>query len=325
MPALLSMSLSVLIWSLYPLAVTLGLDTMTSMQMIFVVYLFSGFGALFLGAHYLWQSGTLSHAIQIQKNLPRRAYFPIIISGLAGILCHTFFIIALGMADKGGVSLLYESWPIIAVVATPLMMRKRWKEVSLVEFVVSIIALIGVAIIILSDDSIDFGLNNSKILTAETDYTSLIGYILAFSGAYMCAILVVTKGVYAENFKEMNDDMGATIISEVFSRGISMILMLIAFFFFKEQLSFEAINWPATFYVGFVVFVVGGALYTYSLLRSDTPTLHIMYYFVPVFAVVWLWVANETTINFGLFIGGGIIVACNIYLYFAGRAAKYST
>lgn len=325
MHALFSMFLSVLIWSLYPLAVTIGLQTMTSMQMIVVVYMFSGLGALLMGGFYLWKNGTLKQAIDIQKALPKNSYYPIIISGIAGILCHAFFIISLTLADKGGVSLLYESWPIIAVVATPFLMRKQWKEVSFKEFMASLVALAGVAIIMFSDGDVKFGLNNSNLLSEKTDYGALAGYILAFAGAYMCAILVVTKGVYSENFKDMNDDFGATMISEIISRGISMFLMLIAFFAFQENFSFEAINWSATLYVGFIVFVVGGALYTYSLLQADTPTLHVMYYFVPVFAVVWLWIAGETTVNIGLLIGGALIVACNIYLYYAGRKAQYSS
>ncbi len=306
------------------MAATIGLEQMSSLQMIVVVYLFSGLGALLMGGFYLLQNGSLKQAISIQKSLKLKSYYPIIISGIAGCLCHTFFIIALTMADKGGVSLLYESWPIIALVATPFMMKKKWKEVSLKDFMVSIMAMVGVAIVVFSDQDIDLTLHSSNMLSEKPNYSALGGYILAFVGAYMCAILVVTKGVFSENFNSLNDDLGSTLISEIFSRSISMVLMFGVFFLFDEQMDFAAIHWSSTFFIGFMVFVVGGALYTYSLLQSDTPTIHVMYYFVPVGAVVWLWLAGETTINIGLFIGGAIIVGSNIYLYFSGRAAKYS-
>lgn len=320
MHVLISMSLAVLIWSLYPLAATMGLQSMTSAELIFVVYFFSGFGAILMGGFYLWKNKTLKQAIQIQKSLPLNSYLTIIISGVAGILCHAFFIISLTMANKGGVSVLYESWPIIAVIATPFLIQKTWKEVSLKEFIASVIALIGVAIIILSDKNLS--VDQGHVLSSPLNYKAIGGYILAFAGGYMCAILVVTKGAYAENFKTLNDDFGSTLISEIFSRLISMILMIIAFQFLSQEIAFENINWPAAFYIGFVVFVVGGALYTYGLLNSNNPTIHIMYYFVPILAVIWLWIAREADINTGLFIGAAIVVACNVYLFYKGRDTK---
>lgn len=321
MPVLISMSLAVLIWSLYPLAATLGLKTMGSLEMITIVYFFSGFGALLLGGHYLWQKEIFHKTWHILQKLPSKAYVTIAISGIAGVLCHGFFILSLTMANKGGVSLLYESWPVIAVVATPFLMRKQWKEVSLQEFVISLIALAGVAMVILSDPEINLG--HSKSLSDSMDMTSLGGYILAFAGGYMCAVLVVTKGVFAEYFTGLQDTPAAVIISEIFSRLISMVLMFIAFLFLDTNFEFSSIHWESTFYIGFIVFVVGGALYTFSLMETDRPTIHILYYFVPVLAVFWLWVAGEATINKWLVIGGGIITACNIYLYFAGRKAKF--
>lgn len=324
MTALTYMCLSVIIWSLYPLAATIGLKTMGSFEMILVVYYFSGAGAILLAFFYLWQSKLLKQSIEIQKTLHKTAYIPIIVSGVSGVLCHSFFIIALTLAHKGGVSLLYESWPIIAVVATPFLMKKRWKEVSFKEFLVSIIALVGVAIIILSDEGIGLTMAKTHSLSDSVDYTALGGYILAFAGAYMCAILVVTKGTYSENFKTLKDDFAASIISEVFSRLISMVLMLIAFVFLHQKLDFGSIHWASTFFIGFVVFVVGGALYTISLLKADRPTIQIIYYFVPVLAVVWLWLAGESSVNAGLFIGGAIILISNLYLDFASRKAKFS-
>lgn len=325
MQIFISMGLASLIWSLYPLAATIGLNSMSSMQMIMIVYVFSGLGALLMGGYYLWKGGLIPRAIEIQKTMPLNGYILIIVSGISGILCHTFFIISLTMASKGGVSLLYESWPVIAVVATPFLIKKTWKEVSFKEFMVSIVALIGVAIIILSDKDLGFGGNGGPTpLNTAMDYTSLGGYILAFAGGYMCALLVVTKGAYAERFKDLDDTFGTTLISEIFSRLISLFLMAIAYQFLSENMEFQNIHWGATFYIGFIVFVVGGALYTYALLNSNNPTIHIMYYFVPIFAVIWLWMARETEVNAGLFIGGAIITLSNIYLLVAGRKAKFA-
>jgi drug/metabolite transporter (DMT)-like permease len=86
----------------------------------------------------------------------------------------------------------------------------------------------------------------------------------------------------------------------------------------------ENIDWAPSLFVGFVVFVLGGTLYTYSLLLSQSPTIHVLNYFVPVLAVIWLWIAGEASINSGLFIGGAIVTVSHIYLVYAGRKAKLS-
>ncbi len=317
MSVIISMALAVLIWSLYPLAAAMGLKDMGSLEMILIVYFFSGFGALLMGGYYLFKEKKIGQAIAIQKSLKTNAYITAFVSGLSGILCHSFFIISLTLADKGGVSLLYESWPVIAVIATPFLMQKAWKEVSFKEFMISIVALVGVAIIILSDKSI-----NSNF--EEFNMAVLGGYILAFAGGYMCAILVVTKARYAEHFQSMNDDVATTMISEIVSRIISMLLILVTFVILQENLDWANINWWASFYIGFVVFVVGGALYTFGILKSTRPTIHIIYYFVPILAVFWLYFAGETSMNWGILLGGVIIVVCNIYLAIASRKAKMS-
>ncbi len=323
MPVLASMSLAVLIWSLYPLAATYGLKSMSSFQLIFIVYFVSGAGAIIVTAFYLIASNKIKQTCDILRNIPTNGWLAIVMSGLTGILSHALFIVALGMANKSGVSLLYESWPIIAVIATPLMMKKAWKEVSFKDFLIGLIALMGVALIILSDKDISLNLNE-KSLSESVDYKALGGYVLAFFAAYLTAILVITRGVFAEYFKEMNDDFAATFISETFSRGISVILVIFALFFFEETIILADIYWPSAIYIGFVVFVLGGVLYTYSLLNATSPTIHIFYYFVPVFAVIWLWLARETEVNFTLFIGGFIVVACNLYLFYSSRQAKFS-
>ena len=312
------MSLAVLIWSLYPLAASVGLQTMSSLDMILIVYFFSGFGAIFITLFYLWKNKLFKQAINIQKELSFNAYIPIVISGVAGILSHAFFIISLTLANKAGVSLLFESWPIIAVIATPMLMKKRWKEVSGKEFLIGVVALMGVAIIILTDDNLQF---TSDSITSSFDYYSLGGYILAFAGAYMTAVLAVTRGTYSEFFKPLKDDIAASLISELFSRTISMFFISIVFIYLKDDLYVPNIDWGITAFIGLIIFVGGGALYTFALLKTNRPTIHIMYYFVPVLAVIWLWIAGESEINAGLFIGGAIIVVCNLYLFIAGRNA----
>ena len=128
------------------------------------------------------------------------------------------------------------------------------------------------------------------------------------------------KGVVAEYYGGAQHSIGTTIVSEFYSRVISFAIILIGCLFLQDYIDYSNINWGNSLFITACV-IVGGVFYTYALINTDQPTIHIMYYFVPLFAVIILWLAGETTINSGLFIGGSMIVLCNLYLYFAGRKA----
>ncbi len=324
MSVFISMGLSVLIWSLYPLVAAKGISTMNSPELVAVSSLFAIVSITIFSFIRLIQTNKFSTFLKQHKALNLKSYGAIFGSGVTHLLCHGLFFAALAVSHKGGASLIYESWPIIAIIATPLFIKKQWREVSLNEILVALLALIGVVIVIISNEEIELPFTTTKRHTEETDYMSLFGYIFAFVGAYACAMNVIFKAVVMQKFETALQAPDAVMISEFYSRLIGFILILGIYPFFSQYFNFTAINWGASIFIGVVVMVIGGALYTYALMKTKRPTIHIIYYFVPILAVLWLWLAGETTINIGLFIGGIIITFCNIYLYFAGRRAKLS-
>ena len=97
-------------------------------------------------------------------------------------------------------------------------------------------------------------------------------------------------------------------------RFYSLILVLPFFFMFYGTDSFLQIHWGASVYIGLIVYVIGGALYTYAIINTDRPSIHVMYYFVPIAAVVWLGFAGQATIGVGIIVGGLFVLVANIYL-----------
>ena len=321
MPAYISMFIAVLLWSLYPLVTSEALKTMQSWDLIIAVLAAAYIGALLITVPYLKHKGLLGKAIHIQRNLPLRAYIMLMLSGLSGVLCNSFFFWALDLAHKGGVSLLYEAWPVIAVIASPILMRKAFKEVSFKEFSIGLIAMLGVGIIIFSDENISFEFLSSN-LNQSPDYSVIGGYILAFAGGYMVAINAVSQAAYSEYFSELKNDFGATLINQVMGRGVSMIFAFLLYLYFSDDTAPYIVDWPPVIFIGFGILILGTSFYTFGLLKSEKPTIHILYYFVPLLAVIWLWLAGETSINFGLIIGGAIILGSNIYLAYIARDKK---
>ena len=325
MSVLISMTLAVIIWSLYPLAAVFGLKTMTSLELIILATVISAITSNIFSVIHLKRKNLLRPAIQQYKNFDRSSYFYIAGAAITTLACHALFFTALTMSHKGGVSLIYESWPIIALIATPFLIKKQWKQVSFKEFLVSLIALGGMATVILSDQNIDLPFVSSSEKTLEqVNFAVLLGYIIAFIGAYTCAMSVVLKAVVAQFHKDLNNTIASTSLSEFYTRNIGVALIIIAYPFLHQYINYSNVHWPSVLFIGVFVMFFGGMFYNHSLVNTDRPTIHIIYYLVPLFAVIVLWLSGESTINSGLFIGGMIIVTSNIYLYFAGRKAKFS-
>jgi len=324
MPVLLSMTFAVLIWGSFPYAAVLALSTMSGLELIFASTIVASTSITIVTLIYFLRRNNLQTLIENHKKLPKSAWFAILASGVTHVLCNGLFFLALTMSHKAGVSLVYESWPIIAVIMTPFFIQKRWKEVEFKDFIISLIAMGGVIIVILSNDQIELPLGQPENLNQKTDYIALLGYVVAFIGGYACAINAISKAVVAENFKKLNHQNGAIIISEFYSRVIALIIMIIFLPFYFHNIDLSNIQWIPSIYIGFVVLLLGGFFYTYALINTDLPTIHILYYFVPLLAVFILWYFGESDSNLGLFLGGGLIIICNIYLYYSGRTAKYS-
>lgn len=316
MPVFVSMSFAILLWSLYPLAAADGLSIMNSWHFIVLTLGISFIGSLTLAIFYLKSKGLLLKAISLQKKITRKYFSIIFLNAVSGVLCHTLFFWALTLSNKAGVSLIYESWPIIALIATPFLMKKTWQSVSFKEFFASIIALLGVTFIIFSDSSVNLFTSNTDLMTSF-DYKVIGGYILAFAGGYMCAINVATQATMSEYFQELGDDFAATLVMQIWGRSTSFLLAIILMFAFIEPNVDFVFSWIPSLYVGFGVMVLGTSLYAFTILKAKSPTIHVLYYFVPLLAVFWLWLLGETQINLGLIIGGTIIILSNIYLYFA--------
>ncbi len=324
MPVLLSMAIAVLIWGSYPYAAVLALNTMTGLELIFISTIVASLAISLVTVIYFVKNNNIQQVIQGHKSFSKSTWVAIFASGITHIVCNGFFFLALGMSHKAGVSLVYESWPIIAVVATPFFIRKKWKEVGLQEFIVSIIAMCGVVVVILSNEQIDLPFGQSRDLNKEINYVELLGYVVAFLGGYACALNAISKGYVAEVFRTAHHQTGAIIMSEFYSRVIALIIMLISLPLYYQYINWGNIEWLPSIYIGFVVLLLGGFFYTYSLINTDLPTIHILYYFVPLLAVLILWMMGESTVNTGIWLGGILIVVANIYLYFSGRSAKYS-
>ena len=98
----ITVSIAILIWSLYPLAVSIGLKSMGSMEFILIIYVIAAIAATLLGIGYLWYKKLFNKAFNIQMGLERRAYTLIIASGFVGCALSWIFYYFANLGKQSG-------------------------------------------------------------------------------------------------------------------------------------------------------------------------------------------------------------------------------
>ena len=302
-------SLSVLMWSLYPLLSVWALNSMNPFSMMLIVQFIAFHGALLLAIFALAKKRHVRKYFKLQQEMGSDGWMTIVIAGACSAFSHIFFVIALGMANKSGISLVFEIWPLLAVFFTPYMIDKEWKKTRRQDYLIGTIALVGVALIAFSDENIGW-------FQEEWKLESILAYGMVILASYMTAILSLMRTQYANKLQQrgLNNSFASVVISETLTRFIAVVFILIAIFGMGEELQAPTDNFGLLFIIGFGIFVIGGSSFSYAILKSKSPNIHLFYYLVPVFAVVWLVIAQESQVTFLMVTGGVITILACVYL-----------
>jgi len=320
MNVFLSMAFAVLAWSVYPLITALALeDGIDPFALMFVVQVFATLGAVVFASAILKREGLFDAWLEIQTALPGRAWMTMVVAGAASALSHVFFIMALGMADKGAVSLIFETWPIMAIVATPFMVAKAWRKPDGGDYGLAMAGFAGIALMIAFDS--DLGLADR--LTGgdgkSFELTTLLGYILTLLAAYLTMVLNLTRADYALHFEPLRNRAASVFVAEAGVRGTASLLLLIVSLIAGTSFGGIGSGLAASAAIGVFIFALGGGMYTYALLNARSPNISLAFYMVPVLAVVWLTLAGESDLNLPMVLGGAAVVAVNIAIFFKNR------
>jgi drug/metabolite transporter (DMT)-like permease len=307
--AVVSMLISALLWSTYPVAATLASKGLS---------FFWGFliGATVSVIFYL--------ALAFFKNIPLhiRALF----------LCKTCvlnLLLAAALLSTGSLAFFYalvnyspifstillEAWPVLAAVISPLVIpNKIWRSTPASSWFFAGLAFIGVGLL-----TIDPSRLSSAILKS-----SIISVILPIYGAACFAIagLIQSKlsTIVSERIGDNEDKFISVINIRIFTDlAVSLLTILYTPFLINiglvspiSEIGFTGLA-PAI-YLGIVVYGVAGFFFTYSYTHSDDRMVGIIATLAPVGAVVWLAMLGLDSFSKTAFLGILIVVSSNIAL-----------
>ncbi len=319
MKVFISMSVAVLFYSLYPIFATMQEKEpdpyITTLVIQSVAFLSAGFFVLL----YLTRKKKLQACIELHKQLDPNVWLNILIAGACSAFLNLFFILALAMANKGGVSVIVEGWPILAVFMTPFMVNKVWDPIDKKDIFFGLIALIGVGLIVFSDKSLYPTDEEGAQTLFGLDSTTFLGYVFALLASYLTAVHSLTKANYSLALKDIKNSTTEVLLGEMLSRGLGTFIMIIVVFALGKQGNWSEEAITTGFLIGFFVILLAGASYTYAIMKARSPNVHIFYYMIPVLAVLWLYLAGLTEISTLLVFGGLLVVFSNIIIFFKNR------
>lgn len=323
MPAVLAIILSAFSFSFFPLVNAIGLkhsspivfsffNQGTTIFMSFTVLLFVMGG---------WSP--VVAALRAFLSLPLKTKLIAVFSGVSVYLGGIFFLFALSLMSKAGAAVIMETWPILAIVISPFLIRKAWEKLGYLDILSLVICFIGVVFITVSETGQTFSefISHPLFMFENYEFMEYIGVVLAFLASYCFAFSGVSRAQFVkalpQEFRTKHFGDGVNVSEAVYTYLLSYIIGLpLASFLFlfiepPVHFSFEAFT-PGL--INGVILTATSALYSYALLKAKSPSINIIWYFAPLMAAMWLWLYGEAQLTDMLVIGGVLIVVANIAL-----------
>ncbi|NCC21741.1 MAG: hypothetical protein EOM26_04665 [Alphaproteobacteria bacterium] len=311
---------AVFAYSLYPLIMILGAGKTGAVFFVFLSQLFatlSGFAF-----YYLYNLRRKVHS-DFMSSLPALTNEHWLFVGIVGLCCavtNIFFIFAASMMNRAGVVVIYDTWPIIAMLLTPVVIQKSWFRIKKRHLFMSLPMLAGIGLIAWGDQTTGLPGSAESMSGYNTNIVAYAGILLALMGSATLALFNVMR-IQVSNYLEQTMPLVQgrpvllAIVSETVCRSAAIPFAMLFLVLFPEPRSdtvIEGVGWA--FALGAGVLFLGNSAYVLAMLRATSPSMHLLWYLVPVFAVFWLWACGLGTITLPVIAGAAIVILSNVYL-----------
>ncbi len=320
MPAAFYLGFSILSWSLYPLVTIFGVENISPFTFVFITQTVGALSALVMyvfSVRKISTGGAIPQIVSQELTLDRIIFLLAI--GISSNLVHICFIFAIELTSKAGASIIFETWPVAAVLLTPLIIRKHWDKIRLKHLFYGLISVAGIAMIMFSEQGDVRDIFTSPVEYVDSmDFLSLVGCLLAFAGAICMAISTLMRAQVSNHisitFPAMRGQVGAALLGEAVCRLSALPLAIILVFMFPDESRFTATNVSAMLFMGIFIHVLSTAAYTVALLKSDNPSMHIYWFIMPALAALWLHLLGLSEITPWIAAGMITVVIANLLL-----------
>ncbi len=301
------MSIAVLAYSLLPLLGAYSLETLP--PMVYVAKSFVQYAALqaviWLILRRLARRSSSNKAPS--PHAPPGFHWKVFASGVLFAVSYTSLVSSFLLIDKAGASVLYESWPLFVTIGLPIMAHERFSALSGREVACMAIAFLGVAVIIAATA----GGNNSPTNGPISLGNLSLGYALAITSALAMAGAVLLKTTLLEmrdfdwglitfivRIESLHRLVGAGVLL-----GFAIViydLPLRVWFQFDVSTAFALAE------------LVGASAFWFAIASTRRSIISLLWYFVPLLAVVWLYLLGLAELRTMVVIGALLVISANL-------------
>ncbi len=300
----LYMMFSVLSWSLFPLLSAWGINQLGIFDYIFwtyVVGLIATYGLFRTSSGYKAVKG-----FDVQ-HLSKRVIFEIFVGCITVLLSFACLLTSFAYMSKAGATVIFEIWPIIAMYITPLLIKRGWSKISLRDLGFSALSFVGVAFLMYPEVQ-----KGGNIFICDG---GLCHVMLPLVGGVFMAIGSVMKSRVSHLFENKKHPVASLLKVQVFfSIGVVLLAIPFMLFFPQEHSTYTPQNIAGILFIGLFIHTLGNVSYTLAVLRSTKANIVVLWYLMPIFSVIWLWLAGESTITSFIILGSIYIITCNLVM-----------
>lgn len=317
MTSILLLFLSVLLFSLYPLLASIGLQHTNPMLFLLTAHGCCAVFALAYGKFlHMRNTAETSKAAPLFK-LNKRTWGTVAATGISSAINHTCFLFALLLTSKVGATMIYETWPIIALWLAPLLVPKGWNNVRLADYFFGFLAVVGGVFVVAAGHrdallALDFTFFH-KIAPEQ-----LQGYGLALIGSIGVAVSTVLRRRVTQALRDQHDDN--LLLATYLSTGITRLAALPIFVLFMfvlqgyatTQTGIDINGFLLAAATGIAVHLLGSVFYVISLMKNPDPLIPVPDFLAPILSVLWLVVLGYDGLTDFAVIGGLCIISANL-------------
>ena len=288
------MMFSVLSWSLFPLVSVWGIQQLSIFDYILWTYVV---GFMATGLIFLALPARQKIILPKISKIGQKTFTEIFIGCLAALLSFACLLISFSYMSKAVATIVFEAWPVIAVYLAPILIKKGWEKISQRELLFSLLAFAGIDL----------------LLMPQAHHQSLTHLLLPLAGGILMAAASMLKSRVSHELENKSHPITSLLKTQLlFSGGVILLCIPFSLIWPDKHSVYTAENVMAILFTGIAIHTLGNISYTMAILRSVKANIIVLWCLMPVFAVLWLWLAHQTEITSFIILGTIFIMTASL-------------
>ncbi len=304
--------MSVLTYSFFPL---IGVGVVTHTEPVLFVGLAHAFAFATLSwtSVTVWRRGEIADPARLRRCVTTRPYLAqSALSGFANAASHASLFASFLYINSAASTMLYEVWPIGAIIAIRRLLPDRYQRITLREWVLTGLALAGAGLLVRAE------LSHGLSVGAHQTKPIIHGLILALVSALLMAVSSSLDASLCHKLRDVVDPLLQPVITQNVVKAFSSTGAIVAgiVIFHAGPPAASAIGLAAV--VGVAIIALGVVTYHAGNILAQSAAVNSLWYLTPVLSLLWLCAFHGVTVSPEVALGAMIILGANIVLISRG-------